>query len=63
MPCPPQAPVYDNRFGAINTFRLIGYILNSALTTTCTALWDPNNPMAWKYGFYQNKMCQAIPGT
>jgi len=54
-------PVYDTHFDAMNTFRLIGYILSSVLQSPCPALWDPANPNQWKYGPYKDLLCTAIP--
>lgn len=52
----PQVPVADDRFLAVNTFRLIGYLLNSA-GSPCPALWDPDAPLAWLYGRHDKTMC------
>lgn len=51
----------DDRFRAMQAFRLMGYLLNSA-GFPCPALWDPANPLEWKYGVYHRKMClQKLP--
>lgn len=49
----------DDRFLAINTLRLIGYLLDG-LGSPCKALWDPDDPLAWVYGREVPKtMCAA----
>jgi hypothetical protein len=60
-----QLPVRDDRFRAMQTFRLMGYLLNSA-GFPCPALWDPANPLEWKYGTYHRKICMQYledPGS
>jgi hypothetical protein len=53
-----QVPVRDDHFLAVNTLRLIGYILDST-GSPCKALWDPDDPMRWMYGRYDKTMCQT----
>lgn len=55
--------VYDYRFGAMNVFRVIGYVLYTSLGKFCPSLWDPANPLAWTYGPYSNVLCQPIPSV
>ncbi len=35
-----QAQLFDYQFDAMNTFRLIGYILDTVVGVPCTSLWD-----------------------
>eukprot|EP00798_Chlamydomonas_sp_ICE-L_P017074 gene17074-23369_t len=57
----PGSPVYDYHFDAMNTFRVIGYILYEVAGRTCPDLWDPANPREWEYGFYEDVLCKPIP--
>lgn len=54
-----MVPLEDNRFDAVNTLRLIGYVLNVA-GYSCTSLFDAANPTAWLYGEYNNIMCSPL---
>lgn len=54
-----QVPVHDDRFKAVNTFRLFGYLLQQA-GYPCTQLWDPDDPLGWMYGRYERPLCAAI---
>lgn len=53
-------PPYDNRFGEVNMFRFIGYLLHLS-NQPCPALWDVNNPLDWKYGYYNQTPCKKLP--
>jgi len=56
-----KTPVYDNQFQAMNTFRLIGYVLDTVASFPCSALWDRGNPLQLNYGDYQDILCQPLP--
>ncbi len=51
-----QVAARDDRYQAIQTFRLIGYILAN-VGYPCSALWDPQQPLDMHYGPYEKAMC------
>lgn len=51
-------PVRDDRFLAVQTFRLIGYLLYSA-GYPCTPLWDLADPFRKMYGRHDKAMCMS----
>eukprot|EP00879_Flechtneria_rotunda_P005094 GHRR01005372.1.p1 GENE.GHRR01005372.1~~GHRR01005372.1.p1 ORF type:complete len:506 (+),score=128.62 GHRR01005372.1:75-1592(+) len=53
-----QVPVRDDRFLALQTFRLLGYLLSIA-GYPCSALWNSVDPMKQAYGSYDKRMCVA----
>jgi hypothetical protein len=55
-----QVDAYDDRFDAVYTFRLVGYVLHQK-GFPCTALWDEQQPLENKYGVYSQTICAALP--
>jgi len=53
------AHVVDLRFMAVQTLRLIGYLLNEK-RSRCPALWDSNEPLKVDYGPYDAEICKAL---
>jgi len=54
--------VYDDKhFAAMHTFRAVGYALYRLTGSSCTALWDPEDPERWDYGYFEAKICKAMP--
>ncbi|KAG2449168.1 hypothetical protein HYH02_005915 [Chlamydomonas schloesseri] len=56
-----EVPVFDWSFDAMNTFRFIGYVLDTVLGYPCPAMWDSANPREWKYGYYDQVICTDMP--
>lgn len=56
-----QTPLFDYHFDAMNLFRFFGYVLHEVAGVTCAALWDPDNPREWKFGYYEDILCQYWP--
>eukprot|EP00878_Enallax_costatus_P030244 GHUV01032913.1.p1 GENE.GHUV01032913.1~~GHUV01032913.1.p1 ORF type:complete len:267 (+),score=68.73 GHUV01032913.1:478-1278(+) len=54
-----QVRARDDRFQAVNTFRLLGYLLFT-VSYPCPQLWDPQDPLKDMYGRYDKTMCAQL---
>mmetsp|Transcript_28722 Transcript_28722/g.73736 ORF Transcript_28722/g.73736 Transcript_28722/m.73736 type:complete len:107 (-) Transcript_28722:53-373(-) len=52
--------IQDERYDAVNKFRLMGAALNLA-GHPCLALFDPANPQKPMYGPYRERICAPDP--